>query len=457
MDGRTALVAAALRRRRIASAAELAAEIGVSQPTLSRLLRALGDSVVSVGKARRARYALLRSVRGLPTALPIYRVGPTGQPCQCGTLAAIDPEGAHLRDAAAIGWPLDETMREGIFPGVPYFILDMRPQGFLGRAFAREHAAHLNLPVDPTRWSDDDVLVALASAGEDMPGDLIVGAQAVEAFQRRRAARIVPVRLHERVASYPERATAALLGDAPGSSAGGEFAKFTGTIEAQDGARHVIVKFSPADDNAAAARWRDLLIAEHHAPAALSGIGVPAAASDIVLSAGRVFLEVSRFDRVGEHGRRAALTLGAIEPALLGLGDVRWESAAAELHRRGWLSEDDVAQITRLSIFGDFIGNSDMHGGNLAFLQSAAGQLSLAPAYDMLPMLFAPARSGELVARRLAARPPVPGVEALWREALAAAFNYWSRLTDDERISDSFRQICTVNQRQLEELGDRFS
>ena len=227
MDARTALLAAALRRRRIASAAELAAEIGVSQPTLSRLLRGLGRSLVSVGRARRTRYALLRSVRGLPTALPIYRVGPSGQPRQCATLGAIDPERVYVRDASALGWPLDETMREGVFPGVPYFILDMRPQGFLGRAFAREQAARSNLPVDPTRWSDDDVLVALVSAGEDMPGDLIVGAPALEAFQRRRAAPLVPVRVRERERLYPERAAAALLGEPPGSSAGGEFAKFT--------------------------------------------------------------------------------------------------------------------------------------------------------------------------------------------------------------------------------------
>lgn len=457
MDARTALLAAALRRRQIASAADLAADIGVSQPTLSRLLRALGHSVVSVGRARRTRYALLRSVRGLPRALPIYRVGPSGQPRQWATLGAIDPEGAYVRDASALGWPLDETMREGVFPSVPYFILDMRPQGFLGRAFAREHAARLNLPVDPTRWSDDDVLVALVSAGEDMPGDLIVGAPALEAFQHRRAAPLVPVRLRERETLYPQRAAAALRGEAPGSSAGGEFAKFTAAIEAQDGVQHVIVKFSPADDNAAAARWRDLLIAEHHAPAALSGLGVPAAGSDIVLAAGRVFLQVPRFDRMGEHGRHAALTLAAIEPALLGLGDVRWEGAAAELHRQGWLPGDDLARITRLSLFGDFIGNSDMHGGNLAFLQSAAGKLSLAPAYDMLPMLFAPNRTGEIVARRLAARPPAPGGEAPWREALAAALGYWSRLADDERISDSFRRVCIASRHQLEELGYRFA
>jgi len=56
----------------------------------------------------------------------------------------------------------------------------------------------LNRPVDPTRWSDDDVLVALVSAGDDLPGDLIDGTPALEAFQRRRAAPLMPVQLRER-------------------------------------------------------------------------------------------------------------------------------------------------------------------------------------------------------------------------------------------------------------------
>jgi hypothetical protein len=204
-------------------------------------------------------------------------------------------------------------------------------------------------------------------------------------------------------------------------------------------------------------RWRDLLIAEHHAPAALSDLGVPAAASHIVLAGGRVFLGVPRFDRVGEHGRRAVVTLGAIEPALLGLGEPRWEGAVAELQRQGWLTQDDVVRVMRLTLFGDFIGNSDMHGGNLAFMQGAGGKLSLAPAYDMLPMLFAPARTGEIVGRKLTARPPAPGAETSWREALAAAVGYWSRLADDDRISHAFRQVCAASRKQLEDLGARFA
>ena len=287
-----------------------------------------------------------------------------------------------------------------------------------------------------------------------MPGDLIVGTAAVEAFQRRRAASPVPVRLRARETSYAERAAAALLGEPPGSSAGGEFAKFTTIlVEARDGALHVIVKFSPADNSAAAVRWRDLLIAEHHAPAALSGLGVPAAASDLVLAGGRVFLEVPRFDRVGEHGRHAALTLGAIEPALLGLGDVRWDAAAAALHRQGWLPGEDAERITRLSLFGDFIGNSDMHGGTVGLLQrsrkAARPRGRVRHAADAV-------RAGtdrEIVPRRLAARPTVPGVEAPWREALVTALGFWSHLAVYERVSDCFRQVCAASRRQLQEAS----
>ncbi len=445
-----------MRRRPLATARDLAGEIGVSQPTLSRLLSTLRGSVVTVGKARRVRYALLRSVRGLPMTLPIYRVGSSGQPSQITTLEAIDPEGTYLADAGAPGWPLDDDLREGVFPGLPYFVLDMRPQGFLGRAFAQEYAARLNLQRDPARWSDDDVLVALAAAGEDMPGDLIIGATALEAFQRSRMAPLAPVPRAARETEYPKRADAALLGNAPGSSAGGEFAKFTATLDTQAGVQHVIVKFSPAEDSAASVRWRDLLIAEHHAPEALSGLGVTAAASSVVLAAGRVFLEVLRFDRMGEHGRRAAITLAAIEPALLGSGEERWETAAAGLHRQGWLPEEDLGRVRLLGLFGDFIGNTDMHGGNLAFLQRGPGELSLAPAYDMLPMLFAPTRTGEIVARRLPVRPPAPGMEAPWRQALGAALGYWSRLSNDGRISEDFQQVCSASRQQLEALGDRF-
>lgn len=456
MDPKAALLIAALRRHRVARAAELADALGVSQPTLSRLVRSLQGAVVTIGRARRTRYALTRSVRGLPANLPVFRVDGTGRPRKQGVLRALDPEGAYLEGSSGFGWPVDDSMREGLYPGLPYFIVDARPQGFLGRSFARQQGARLGLPADPTRWSDDDVLAALALAGEDLPGDLIVGETSLEAFQHRRAGEVASCAADAREHPYGERAIAALRGEAPGSSAGGEFPKFTAAVLEAAGMRHVIVKFSPADDTASSTRWRDLLLAEHHAGATLLQLGVPAPASTILSAGGRIFLEVSRFDRIGEHGRTGVVTLASIEPALLGLGDVRWERAAAQLHRHGWLSAQDLRRVVLVSLFGGFIGNTDMHAGNLAFRQAGPGKLALAPAYDMLPMLFAPTRAGELLERELQPVPPPPDFEDDWHAALDAGVCYWDAAAADLRMSRPFRSICTDSIRRLRQAGKRF-
>ena len=50
---------------------------------------------------------------------------------------------------------------DGVFAGLPVFLADARPQGFLGRTFARRHA-DFGLPDKPENWSDDDAIVALA-------------------------------------------------------------------------------------------------------------------------------------------------------------------------------------------------------------------------------------------------------------------------------------------------------
>ncbi len=45
--------------------------------------------------------------------------------------------------------------------------------------------------------------------------------------------------------------------------------------------------------------------------------------------------------------------------------------------------------------FGMLIGNTDMHHGNLSFIISLHGRpYALAPAYDILPMGFAPKVGG---------------------------------------------------------------
>lgn len=82
-----------------------------------------------------------------------------------------------------------------------------------------------------------------------------------------------------------------------------------------------------------------------------------------------------------------------------------------------------------------------MHEGNLAFVPGAVKQppLALAPAYDMLPMLYAPVRGVELPPRELRPGLPLPGERTDWLAASEAAITFWHRAAGDRRISAPMR------------------
>jgi hypothetical protein len=204
----------------------------------------------------------------------------------------------------------------------------------------------------------------------------------------------------------------------------------------------VIVKFSGADASAAVRRWADLLVCEHLALEMLpTELGIAAARSAIRQCAGRNFLEVVRFDRNDAHGRQPLCSLTSINTALLSKSGVSWSVVAEALHRNSWLSAEAVSQIMRLWWFGKLIANTDMHEGNLSFRPG----LALAPAYDMLPMLYAPQRGGEVPPQIFHAPLPLPAEAVEWRAAAKAAMAYWTECASDNRISESFRAICSAN------------
>lgn len=91
---------------------------------------------------------------------------------------------------------------------------------------------------------------------------------------------------------------------------------------------------------------------------------------------------------------------------------------------------------------------SAMHDGNLSFMPRTSGPASplfLAPAYDMLPMLYAPQRGVELPSLNFTPRLPLPGERDAWQAAAAAADRFWARAADDARISADFRAVCADN------------
>ncbi|MYM80963.1 type II toxin-antitoxin system HipA family toxin YjjJ [Duganella sp. FT50W] len=447
-----------LRLARVLSGADLLLQLQKSRPTLSRatmmrMVRALGDQVVVRGAARRTSYAARRPLRGSTESLPIYRVDRDGRGEQIATLDPIYPAGCALRYAEPFEWPwpLAPEMRDGWFPGLPYPLDDMRPQGFLGRNFARNYAGLLQVGPDPEKWPEDDILYVLANLGADSAGNYIIG----EAAYRRHLETVRQGHAVSAQASYPPLAAAAMQAGDAGSSAGGEFPKFTAFRE-HDGERaHVIVKFSGNDGTPGVQRWSDLLVCEHLAlETIMKELRLPAARSRIVRADKRTFLEVERFDRHGEFGRSAVCTWAAIDAALFGMAGENWSRAAARMLAERHIGVATHSAINRLWHFGRLIANTDMHEGNLAFVPGEDGQppLALAPAYDMLPMLYAPARGVELPQREFMPVLPLPAEREDWLAAADAAIAFWRSAGGDERIGAAFRAICKANGKELTRL-----
>jgi len=444
----------ALRRAGVASARGLGDSLGISQPTVSRLLAQAGDRVVRIGQARRSRYAVTRQVRGLGERWPLYRIDAAGHPQQLGELIALHGEGSLLQAERLPEW-LRGEFDEGLFPGLPWFLDDMRPQGFLGRMFARAHAAELGLGDDILRWSNDDVLAALLLRGEDGPGQFVLGERALE---KALSAPLAGVPVADRDLRYAELAARALSGPQAGSSAAGEQPKFTACVIDADGSpRHVIVKFSePVHANPIGRRWADLLIGEHVASHLLREQGIASARTELVWSGDRLCLESTRFDRIGAHGRRGVVSLAAWSDAYDGVRD-SWPDTAIRMRARGWLADDAVDDVTRLWWFGQLIANTDMHYGNLSCFLDDTLPLTLCPSYDMLPMQYRPGASGHLPTAPLQARPPRPDVLAQWRQAAAWAADYWRRVGEHAQISTAFREIAAINHEQVERIRQRFA
>mgnify|MGYP001120537133 CR=1 FL=1 len=421
-----------LLRHETATAAQLTAYLGISQPTLSRRLRARQD-ILAFGKGKATRYALLRPVNGL-TQFPLYRINEQGQATHWATLYPIWPqESCVVHDMAQSAWQQYE--------GLPWYLYDMRPQGFLGRAWGRHCAASLALPEDIARWSDTQVLMALANGMEDAPGNVVIG----EVNYQRRLTRhqTEPVRRADNVARYCELAERALAGDPVGSSAGGEQPKFTCWAETAAGLRHVLVKFTPAQQNENSLRWADLLQAEHLALEVLRQFNLPTAESCLLQSeSGQTFLETVRFDRVGAEGRWGVVSLLAVDAEFIGQANANWARAAKALAQGGYITAETRHHIEAVYAFGRLIANSDMHQGNFSFLHPDTFPLMPAPVYDMLPMAFAPSRQGDM---RHAAPEIILTAEVsrqVWQQAREMAQVYWQRLGALPGVSERFRQLA---------------
>lgn len=414
------------------AARQIVETTGISQPTVSRALAALGDEVVRIGSGSAIRYALRDTARGFASA-PVFRVSDAGQIRALGTLVPVRPNGFVMVQTDGVTRHSD---------GLPWWLFDMRPQGYLGRAYASTYAAALGLPANPEHWGDNEVLRALLVHGHDAIGNLLIGDLARDRFIGMPAP--CPV---ERAADYPALARAAGAGEVPGSSAGGEQPKFCTYTERG----HVLVKFSAPDDNPVSERWRDLLLAEH---LALSVLGVETEVFDF---GGQRFLEVPRFDRVGQLGRLAVFSLRALDAEFVGDAAAPWPSLVGRLVADGHVDADAVSGAARLWAFGTLIGNTDMHAGNLSFVSRHGRPYQLAPAYDVLPMGFAPRSGGAIID----ALPPASLSASVngetWREALDLAERFFALVSDCDGFSGRFSPCIEALGRHIDEAAGRIA
>ena len=440
MDGELIQRLLARLRSGTATSTELQGMLGASQTAVSRALRELAGSgrVLKMGRARAARYGLKRGIESIGSQWPLRRVTETGDIDDIGILFSLAADEYYLDvypGAAERGFAWG-----GLTQGLPYFLQDQRPGGFLGRTVLSRYP-ELDLPKRVTDWSDDQYLRYLTSCGADVVSDMILGGRA---FDLHLAPKPHPHRLlsRERARHYPALAEAAMSGEFIGSSAQGEHPKFTALIEDAPALREVIVKFSPSMSTAVGRRWADLLIAEHRAHAALRAAGVATCNSDLVQAGGRIFLEVERFDRRGIEGRIGVSSLLAIDTGVIG-GSKDWLDAAQKLHDARRIGDATLETVRRVSTFGALIANTDRHFGNLAYLDRYNGKFELAPIYDMLPMLFAPAHD-EIVERTFEPPELTSATLRAWPQAREMAERYWQVLTQDERISTEFRAIAAA-------------
>lgn len=408
------------------SSKSLEARLNVNQSTLTVALKGMDEELVHFRQGQTTLYAIRDAGRGFAD-VPIHRVDTEGGIQRIGTLTPVRDDG-YIMEYANV-----DTQHS---QGLPWWLQDMCPQGFMGRAYASSLAINMALPEHLVDWSDTHSIRVLLKHGHDVTGNLVLGELAHERLLNEALGN--PIALQQRASTYSKLSSAAIRGDAFVSQVGGEQPKFTAYVETQEGARHVIVKFSLDADCEVTQRWRDLLLCEHHALETLRNAGVQASKTSIFDSGSQRFLEVERFDRIGRHGRRGLVSLSALDSEFAGMANRAWPDITKALLAAGRVTPDAHESATLLYAYGCLIANTDMHHGNLSFLENEGGLYLLAPAYDMLPMAFRPRMDGSVIntVNAVALHPAIS--PQIWQRALGIARRFLDQLKSEIRLSKAF-------------------
>lgn len=411
---------------------EIQVATGLSQSSVARQIKKMGDSVIQLQRGRSILYASTCNAFGSDDKLSLGIMDSSGKTILIAFIRPLGSGGFFVEPVRDVSIFLMGEKRDGLYDDLPYFLYDLRPQGFLGRQIAQNMTLQSDdFPPNPNFWTTNHIGRYLISNGDDLPGNLIFGEQAMLRVRRK------PVIVSEK--DYPALAKSVMSGDLPGSSAGGEQPKFT--VFNDESLSPVIVKFSPEGDSESAIRWRDILITEHYAAEVINNNIFPAATSRLFEMGGRLFLETQRFDRTGEFGRSSMISLDAIDREYVGLGN-NWPNVMKKLFKARMVSERDSLSAESLWYFGRLINNTDMHLGNMS-LSIDDDLFRLLPVYDMCSMGFAPKSGGEVQPITFKV-PDIQGAninEDQVKTVRQAAHEFWETVANDDRISTQFKDF----------------
>ena len=374
------VVATLLARGEPLTAAQLAAATGKSQPSVSLALRKLGERVHRMGAARNTRYALAQSVDESQDDVFALNMGWWQQ-------GQSNPRFAQLTYLVGDHLHIRHPMREWFTHSrLPWFLEPLRPAGFLGRELLRMRPLWNG---DPEKLNMRQILAINASAQGlfDPPGAITLSATqwhfgtwpafSSDEIQRGHEYDELAEKIHERL---PAR-----------SSAGGEQPKFTGHATGHD----YVIKFSPPHGTPFGSRWTSLLRLEMLALDVLHRNGIESANTQLLMSTKRSYLESQRFDRYLVDQtlyRRHVVSIRAIHDEFVKGSWTNWLASSEALAKLGLITQQELQNIASIFAFGHYIGNTDMHSGNLSFFVDdvITPKIRLAPVYDMLPMMWRP-------------------------------------------------------------------
>jgi HipA-like C-terminal domain len=367
-------VAALLARGEPLTAAQLAAATQKSVSSISLAVQKLGDRVHRIGAARSTRYALKKDISGLAAQQKLRWLGNQNHGFASAHFTYLAGDWLHV-----VGHTKDGRHQEWLTQHqLPWFLSTLKPQGFLGRKLALWLP---HLPSDPAHWSLAQLLHSLTRISDP------IGAVAVLSTPAR-PAHLRIASLAQRDAQFDSLASEDQTLPPAGSSAAGEQPKFVAYILGQS----CIVKFTPPRGTPFGQRWCALLMLEKLALDILQSHAIPSAGTEIVQTQRRTYLQSARFDRDVEHGTRHIVAIAALHEEFVGDSWTNWVKTSEALAKKGMITAHELSQVASIFAFGHYIGNTDMHSGNLSFFVDdvITPTIRLAPVYDMLPMMWKP-------------------------------------------------------------------